>query len=201
MKMTPSVLNILQINSSGRKQGSVSRQLATRVTDNLLATNPQASLVRRDLAAGLPLVDDAWIGANFTPKEDRTPAQNQTLGLSDTLVAELRAADVIVIGLPIYNFGMPAAMKLWVDLVARVGETFHYTDTGPVGLLTSKRAILTVASGGIETGSAADYASTHLKFVLGFLGITDVTTVSANGPGDTVVPAAEQAIDALALAA
>ena len=121
-----------------------------------------------------------WIGANFTAAPERTAEQRETLALSDALLAELRQADVVLIGLPIYNFGVPASLKAWIDLVARVGETFRYSEAGPVGLLDGKRAIVTVASGGTERGSDIDFATGYIKHLLGFIGITDVSFVSAD---------------------
>ncbi len=198
------VKTILKVNSSGQRDGSVSRRLVAKVADKLRRENPGAELVERDVSAGLPPVDEAWIGANFTPKDQRNEEQKAVLGSSDALVEELRAADVIVVGLPIYNFGIPASLKLWVDQIVRAGETFSYGEAGPVGLLEGKRAVVTVASGGVETGSPADFASTYMKQVLGFIGITDVTIVSANGlamDADTAIASANQAIDELQLAA
>jgi FMN-dependent NADH-azoreductase len=114
----------------------------------------------------------------------------------------LRAADTIVIGLPIYNFGIPASLKAWVDLIARAGETFAYSETGPKGLLENKRVIVTVASGGVPVGSPMDHATTYLTQVLGFIGITDVTYVSAGGLAmdpEAALKSAEAEIDALPL--
>ncbi len=194
---------ILEINSSGRKNGSVSRQLVNRVSARFQASDPATTIVNRDVAEGLPVVSEAWIGANFTPKDERTVEQAELLALSDTLVAELRGADTIVIGLPIYNFGVPAALKSWIDLVARAGETFQYGENGPEGLLRDKRAIVTVASGGVPVGSPMDHATSYLTQVLGFIGIADVTYVSATGLAsdpDAAIKLAEAEIDALSLA-
>ena len=202
--MAQTVKKILKINSSGRSDGSVSRQLVQRAVDRLASTHPEAAVIERDVSSGLPVVDETWIGANFTPGEVRTPEQEQKLEFSDELIGELRSADVIVIGVPIYNFGVPASLKQWVDLIARAGETFSYSESGPKGLLEGKRAIVAVASGGVETGSPADFASTYMKFVLGFVGITDVTIVSANGlamDAEAPIKAANDEIDSLLLAA
>ncbi|AHM04046.1 FMN-dependent NADH-azoreductase [Roseibacterium elongatum DSM 19469] len=168
---------VLRIDASARREGSVSRDLTDRILARLA---PEAQVTVRDLAHGLPLIDADWVEANFTQAEARTPAQRQTLALSDTLVAELTAADLIVIGLPIYNFGVPAALKAWVDQVARAGVTFRYTEAGPEGLLTGKRAIVAVASGGTEAGSEIDFATGYLRHVLGFIGITEVEVVAAD---------------------
>lgn len=191
---------ILRIDASARHTGSVSRDL----TDRIVARFAGANVVTRDLATPLPLLDEVWIGANFTPPEDRTTAQQVALSLSDTLIAELRAADTIVIGLPIYNFSVPAAFKAWVDLVSRVGETFHYTDTGPKGLLSGKKAIIAYAAGGVAIGSDYDFASGYMRQILGFLGITDVTTVAADQvavDAQASIQSAKLAVDTLNLAA
>ncbi len=179
--MAKSQLNILKIDSSGRHDGSASRQLTQRLADRLAAENSNAQIVSRDVSFGLPVVTEDWIGANFTPQDLRNDAQKNVLHQSDELVSELHAADVLVIGLPIYNFGVPAALKTWIDLICRAGETFSYSDAGPEGLLTGKRAIVVVASGGVPVGSPADFATGYLTQVLGFVGITDVIYVSATG--------------------
>ena len=194
---------ILRIDASARRTGSISRTLTDRLVDRFAAEG-DVTVVTRDLAAGLPQIDEDWIGANFTPDADRSDAQRDTLALSDELVAELQAADTILIGLPIYNFGVPAALKAWIDLVARAGVTFRYTADGPQGLLEGKRAIISVASGGTEVGSDIDFATGHLTHVLGFLGITDVQLIRADRTAidmEGAVRAAEDAVDTLPLAA
>lgn len=166
---------VLRIDASARKSGSATRAL----TENLIETLKPAEIVTRDLAdTPLPQIDETWVGANFTPADDRTEAQKARLAQSDALVEELKAADTIVIGLPVYNFGVPAALKAWIDLVARAGVTFRYTANGPEGLLKDKRAIVAFASGGVPLGSDADFASKYLRHMLGFLGITDVKIVT-----------------------
>ena len=195
--------NILRIDASARRTGSITRDLNDRVIDRLSSEGPVA-VTTRDLAEPLPLLTEDWIGANFTDPAERSDAQKQTLALSDELVAELKAADVLVIGLPIYNFGVPGALKAWIDLVARARETFRYSEYGPVGLLDGKRAIVTVASGGTETGSSIDFATGYVKHVLSFIGITDVTFVSADQlmiDAEASRADAERQIDALQLAA
>ncbi len=194
---------ILRIDASARRSGSVTRDL----NDKLIETLSQAAdvmVTHRDLATPLPLLTEEWISANFTDPSQRSADQKQVLAFSDELVGELKAADVLVIGLPIYNFGVPAAMKAWVDLVARARETFRYSEAGPVGLLEGKRAIVTVASGGTEAGSSIDYATTYMKHVLGFIGITDVEFVNADQmmiDADASLAAAERKIEALGIAA
>lgn len=173
--MTPRTT--LRIDASARRNGSVTRDL----TDQIIARLAPQQVLRRDLAeTPLPQIDEDWVGANFTPPDDRSDAQKARLAQSDALIAELEAADTIVIGLPIYNFGVPAALKAWVDLVARAGVTFRYTAEGPQGLLTGKRAILALTSGGTEAGSEIDFALRYMEHVLGFIGITEVETIAAD---------------------
>jgi FMN-dependent NADH-azoreductase len=188
---------VLHIDSSARVSNSVTRDLSAQIVAHLGA----ASIVRRDLAMPLPQITGDWIDANFTPSTDRDAAQNHTLALSDQLVAEVKAADVIVIGAPIYNFSVPAALKAWIDLIARAGVTFEYSASGPKGLLRGKRAIIALASGGTQVGSDIDFASGYLRHIMGFIGITDVQVIAADqlaGNADTAIAAARTAIDTLA---
>jgi|SRR5690554_1304828 len=175
--MTP--LNILHVNASSRYDGSLTRAVSTQLTQ-LLADNHNVILQQRDVASGLPFLDESWINANFTDPTERSAAQKSVLDLSDKLINEVKAADVIVMAVPIYNFGIPAALKAWVDLVARARETFQYTEDGPVGLLENKKVYLVMASGGVPLESDMDFASQYLKFFLQFIGITDVTLINAN---------------------
>ncbi|WP_299286592.1 NAD(P)H-dependent oxidoreductase [uncultured Tateyamaria sp.] len=190
-------MTILHIDSSARTEGSVSRDLSARIVAQLGG----GDVIRRDLTEALPLIDEAWIGSAWTPKEDRDPVQRDKLSLSETLIAELRAADTVVIGSPIYNFSVPAALKAWIDLVARAGETFKYTGNGPVGLLEGKRAILAFASGGTAVGSDIDFATGYLKHIMGFIGIHDVEIVAADrvmAQGEEAIAEANAQIDKLA---
>ncbi len=196
--------NILYITASIRSDAeSISRGLGQSIVDGLAAKSG-ASVTTRDLAANdLPYVSAERFGANLTPAADRTPEQAELAAIADTLIAELQAADTIVIASPIYNFGPPAVLKAWADLVARVGTTFRYTANGPEGLLTGKKAYLAIASGGTPVGADFDYMSRWLTFFLGFLGITDVAIVAADGimgvDGEEKIAAAKEA--ALKLAA
>lgn len=165
---------ILRIDASARTDGSVTRTLNDKVIEDL----GDVTVHHRDLTDPLPQITETWVGANFTAPDERSDAQKNELALSDSLVAELRAADVLVIGLPIYNFSLPASLKAWIDQIARVGETFRYGADGPIGLLNGKRAIVTVASGGTQLGSDYDFATGYIRHILGFIGITDVTFVT-----------------------
>ncbi|PKP92734.1 MAG: FMN-dependent NADH-azoreductase [Alphaproteobacteria bacterium HGW-Alphaproteobacteria-14] len=174
--------NILYITASIRSDSdSISRGLGQRIVDGLAAKSG-AGVTTRNLAANdLPFVSAERFGANLTPASDRTPEQADLAAIADTLIAELQAADTIVIASPVYNFGPPATLKAWADLVARVGTTFRYTANGPEGLLTGKKAYIAIASGGTPMGSDIDFMSRWLIFFLGFLGITDVEMVAADG--------------------
>jgi FMN-dependent NADH-azoreductase len=167
---------VLRIDASARHDGSETRALTQRIIDRLA---PQ-SLIQRDLAAAIPSLDADWLAASWTPEDQRSDAQRETLALSDSLIAELQAADTLVIGTPIYNFGIPAPLKAWIDQIARAGVTFRYTEAGPEGFMTGKRAIIAIASGGTQVGSDIDFASGYLRHILGFLGITDVQFVAAD---------------------
>jgi len=178
-----SINRILRIDASARKTGSVTRSLADEAIDRL-AELSAVTQTTRDVSSGLPFVDEDWVAANFTPADVRTDAHKAKLALSDSLVAELKSADTIVIASPIYNFGIPATLKAWVDMICRVGLTFRYTDSGPAGLLAGKRAIILVASGGTTVGSDFDFATPYLKQAMTFVGITDVSLIAADALGN-----------------
>jgi FMN-dependent NADH-azoreductase len=185
---------VLHIDSSARMTGSATRDLSAAVVAKLA---PE-TVIRRDVAAPLPLLDAAWVSANFTPENERSDAQRNILALSDELVAELKAADTVVIGAPIYNFSVPATLKAWLDQVARAGITFQYTEDGPEGLLTGKRAVDVAASGGTPVGAEFDYAVPYLRHVLGFIGITDVQVVAADRQAINTEGSMAKAKDAVA---
>lgn len=191
--------NILRIDASMRVAGSHSRQLADQLIETI--SKPETQLVCRDLSEGVPLINEQWIGANFTDAEQRTDQQQQVLAVSDTYIAELEAADTLVIAVPIYNFGVPAAFKAWVDMVARAKRTFQYTENGPKGLLTGINAYVVVTSGGTQLDSDLDFVSAWIKQVLGFIGITDSQIIDASGlmmDEQQVLSNAKQQITALA---
>ena len=173
-------LNVLEVAASGRSKDSVSRTLSADLVDALEARFGNIDLTRRDLSNGVSFVDDAWIDANFTAPEERSAAQRAALAESDALVDELQSADVIVIGMPIYNFGVPATLKAWVDMIARARLTFRYTENGPEGLLTGKKAYIVLASGGVPVDSPVDYATPYMRQALGFVGIDDVELIAAD---------------------
>jgi len=171
---------VLQVNSSSRFEGSISRQVVGLVAEELFARDSKNTLIDRDLTTGVDFISEAWIGANFTPENERSAAQDEVLSFSNELVDEVFAAQHIVIGAPMYNFSIPAMLKAWFDQIARAKLTFEYTDTGPRGLVEGKKAYVVIASGGVTVGSEYDFSSNYLKQVLGFIGITDVTIIDAN---------------------
>lgn len=170
---------ILHINASARKRDSVTRKMTQILVDEI-SKDSNLSIVNRDLNQSLPFIDEQWVGANFTVAEQRTDEQNKKLVLSDSLVKEVQDAEVIVIGSPIYNFSIAASLKAWIDMVARAGVTFKYTESGPVGLLQGKKVYVAVASGGVEVGSKFDFSYNYLMHVLGFLGLKDVNIIDVN---------------------
>ena len=185
-------INVLEVSASARINGSASRELSRNLIEALSDRHGDVHIERRDLSEGIPFVDDGWIESNFTPAESRTDRHREALALSDSLVAEMQAADVIVIGVPMYNFNIPAALKAWIDMTARARLTFRYTENGPEGLLKGKKAYLVVATGGVPVGSPVDFATPYLKHALGFVGITDVEIIAA----DRLNSQAEESMDA-----
>ena len=196
--------HILHIDASARGAGSTTRQLTAQLVARLAEQGYGAQVTHRDLAQTPPaLLTETWVGANFTDDAERNADQKAALAASDELIAELEAADTIVIGVPVYNFAIPAALKAWVDLIARARRTFRYTETGPEGLLTGKKAYLVVASGGVPIGSDYDFASGYLRHVLGFVGITEVTIIAADRQmsDEDAIAKATASIDAVKQAA
>ncbi len=190
--MQDKITRVLEVSASGRTTGSASRKLTQDLIAALQDRHGDVQTVRRDLSKGMPFVDAAWIEANFTPEESRTNGHREALAFSDSLVGELKNADILVIGAPIYNFSIPAALKAWIDMIARARLTFRYTENGPKGLLEGKKAYLVVATGGVPVGSAVDFATPYLKHALAFIGITDVEIIAA----DRLNSQAEESMDA-----
>lgn len=179
-------MNILQLNSSLRGEQSESIRVANAITAKLLATNPGATATVRDLVAdNHPVLDEAALGALFTPANQRTPEQAARVALDDALIAEVQAADVIVMGAPMYNFGMPVQLKGWFDAVARAGVTFRYTEAGQEGLLKGKKVYVAAARGGVYPADA-DPQVPQIVTLLNFLGLKDHTFVYS--PGQAMGP-------------
>jgi FMN-dependent NADH-azoreductase len=188
---------ILRVDGSMRKNGSYSRKLVDSLIVQL-NRNEQYTTRVRDLSDGLPFINELWIAANFTAFNERTAAQHAELLQSDVLVSELQEADVIVIGLAIYNFSVPAAFKAWIDQVVRSKVTFRYADNGPEGLLVNKKAYVVIASGGTQVGSVIDFFSAHVRYILAFIGIEDVTFIDSSGIGQDEVKVLTHANEAIA---
>lgn len=176
-------IEILRVDGSMRRYGSRSRKLASAIVNRLQDLHGQVSLRTRDLADGLPFVDSSWIDANFTAPSERTANQRSILACSDAVLNELKEADILIIGTPIYNFGVPAAVKAWIDLITRAKEAFRYTPDGPEGLLTGKTAYIVLTSGGTKAGSEIDFAWPYLRHILGFIGIADVHLIASDLKG------------------
>lgn len=173
-------MKILRVDASARTSSSASRALGDQLLGELARIKDTDVTVRDVGSDALPFVTDAWVEANNTAADKRTDAHQSVLALSDALVDELAAADLLVITLPIYNFGIPASLKAWIDLIARAGLTFRYSSDGPVGLLANKRALIIVTSGGTAVGSSIDHATPYLRQALAFVGIDDISLVAAD---------------------
>ena len=198
--------NLLVVTSSPKSSSSVTSGLVDRFVASV-ESDSEISLARRDLGhAPPPHLDEATIGAFFTPENQRTADQAEAVKLSDELIAEVEAADILVIGAPMHNFGISSALKTWIDHIARAGKTFQYTESGPVGLLTGKKVFVLSARGGDYSESSPahgmDQQEPYLKTVLGFIGLTDVTFIHAQGVnmGEDGLLRANQAVESAALA-
>lgn len=173
---------ILVIESSARQQGSVSRELTQQFIGNWQAAHPADQIQVRDLVVDpVPHLDATLLGGWMTPSEQQSEAEKAALARSNLLTDEVLAADVLVLAAPMYNFAIPSTLKAWLDHVLRAGVTFKYTETGPQGLLTGKRAFVLTARGGIYAGSALDHQEPYLRQALAFIGIHDVQFIHAEG--------------------
>jgi len=173
---------LLQIRSSIFSNDGQSSRLAERFVARWRASNPGGKVIVRDLAKEpIPHLDAARFGAFLAKPEERTPAQQAVVDYSDALIGELKRADVVVLGLPMYNFGVPSTLKAYFDHVARVGETFKYTEKGPVGLLTGKKVYVFAARGGMYAGTPNDTQTPFIRIFLSFLGMSDIEFVYAEG--------------------
>lgn len=173
-------MKILKINSSANTQTSVSRRYVDVIVNKIKENNNDAEISSRDVVtSNLPHLNGAMLDSFFAQQE-RTKEQTEAVKVSDQLVNELKAADILVIGAPIYNFSIPATLKTYIDLIARAGLTFKYTENGPVGLLENKKAYIVVTSGGVAVNSPVDFNTPYLKQFLAFIGITDVTVIAVD---------------------
>ena len=179
---------ILRVESSPLGERSVSRKLAARILAELKTKHPDSEIIERDLATNpLPHLNGLTVGAFFTPPEQRNEMLSEAVKLSDQAVDEVLAADVIVIGAPMHNFGIPSSLKAWIDHIVRTGRTVRYTERGPEGLVPSgKKVIIASARGGFYSDGrmkALDHQETYLKTILEFIGLTDINFVRAEGVG------------------
>ena len=177
---------ILHIVSSALGEASVSKKLGNAIIEKIKARYPDSIVKKRNLTTNLfPHLDGVQIGSWFTPAENRSPEQVNAIKISDEAIAELQEADIYVIGAPFYNFAIPSTLKAYIDHIARSGITFRYNENGqPEGLLKNKKVYIAIASGGVYSEGefkSLDFVSPYLKFILGFLGITDVTIIRAEG--------------------
>jgi len=177
---------LLKIDSSPMGENSISRKMTAQFVASWRKAHPGGEVISRDLTkTELRPVNGIWVGAAHTPKDSHSPEQREALAVSDTLIAELQKADEYVFGVPMHNFSIPSTLKLWIDQVARAGKTFSYGADGAKGLLTGKKATLLIASGGVyERGTAMEslnFVTPYLRAVFGFLGVTDVTIIAAEG--------------------
>ena len=171
-------MKILKINSSIQTEKSVGRKLVDQLVSRF--ANNKKKVIERDLAMGLPLLTQDLVNAFYTPEDKHTDDQKEELALSNLLIKEIEDSEIIVMGIPIYNFSVPASVKAYFDLIARVGVTFKYTNEGPVGLFENKKIYVIVTSGGTPFMGDGDFASSYIKHFLGFIGITDVNFISAD---------------------
>lgn len=177
---------LFHIDSSPLYGRSVSRQLTGAFVAQWKSSHPDGTVTYRDLnAMEIPPVNAEWVGAAYTPEAGRTPQQRELLSLSDSLLADLEQADEYVFGVPMHNFGIPSVLKLWIDQIARVGRTFSYADGRPKGLIIGKKATFIVATGGIydaQTQMASfNFVEPYLRSVFDFLGVKEVTFLTAGG--------------------
>ncbi|MFJ4140930.1 FMN-dependent NADH-azoreductase [Pseudomonas fragi] len=174
--------NVLIIESSARQQGSFSRQLTQQFVSQWQAAHPADQVTLRDLALNpVPHLDANLLGGWMKPEAQRNADEQSSLQRSNELTDELLAADVLMLAAPMYNFAIPSTLKAWLDHVLRAGVTFKYTETGPQGLLTGKKAYVLTARGGLYAGSTSDHQEPYLRQVLAFVGIHDVTFIHAEG--------------------
>ena len=197
-------MQILQLNTSARSVGANSTAVADLITARLMQKTPEPILHLRDMASDPhPMLDEPALNALFTPADQRSEAQHARMAQDDALISDIQNSDIIVLGVPMYNFGIPVQLKSWFDAIAKAGVTFRYTENGPVGLLTGKKVYVALARGGIYRDTPNDTQVPYLKMMLGFLGMTDVHYIYAEGfamgpeAATNAMQEAEQQINAL----
>ena len=176
---------ILLITSSPRAEASYSNRVAHALAKNLISKHRNSTLIVRDLAGDPPMhIDDSFAAARNTPREQLLPSQRAVLALSDALVSELMASDIIIMAAGMINFGIPSTLKSYIDHILRPGATFRYTKKGPEGLVHGKKVYLVLARGGIYSEGpmqALNFQDTYLKAALGFIGLTDIEVITVEG--------------------
>lgn len=174
---------LLQINASINNGNGQSSQLAKQFVAAFRENHPDARVIVRDVAASEPVphLNAERFGAFIAKPEDRSAAQHAVVAYSDALIEEVKQADTIVIGLPMYNFGVPSQLKAYFDHIARAGVTFAYSEKGPVGKLTGKKVVVFAARGGLYSGTPLDTQTAYVRDFLAFLGMKDVEFVYAEG--------------------
>jgi FMN-dependent NADH-azoreductase len=200
---------ILNIVSSAKGNDSFSIKLANVIIDKLLAAYPGSHVKTHDLTANpLPHLHENQLAAFFTPEEKRTDSHKELVSYSDQAIQDLKEADFIVIGVPLYNFNIPSALKAWIDHIVRSGITFNYVDGAPKGLVTNKKVYLALASGGVYSEGPMkpyDFAEPFMRFILSFIGLNDITTFRVEGTAfpqlkDSAFPKAVEAVNEFAFA-
>lgn len=172
--------NILRIDASASASTSNSKKLGDELIARLEEVYINTTVQQRDLNRDLYFIDESWVGANFTPDDQRSEDQKQQLAFSDRLIDEIKQADHIVLTTPMYNFGIPSSLKAWIDLICRAGVTFRYTADGPVGLVGNKQVDIIITTGGVPLQSPLDFVSGYLKQVFRFIGIDNVNIIAAD---------------------
>ncbi len=175
-----SIYNILRLDASASVHASNSKKLGDELITQLENRHAISNVRQRDLNQEVSFIDEAWVAANFTPAEQRNDEQVQRLAFSDELIDEIQQADHIVLTTPMYNFGIPATLKSWIDLICRAGVTFQYTADGPVGLIRNKQVDIVITTGGVPLQSPVDFVSDYLKQVFRFIGIEDINIIAAD---------------------
>lgn len=196
-------MKILHLVSSPRGEASVSRKLGTAIVEKISAANGGSTVKTHNLTVSpFPHLEEVHINSFYTPEEKRTPELREAVKHSDEAIAELMDADTVVIDVPMYNFGIPSTLKTWIDHICRSGKTFSYSEKGPEGLVKGKNVYLAISSGGIYSEGpmkAYDYTESYLRATLGFLGMTDIHTIRAEGMNipevkETALPKAIESI-------
>ncbi len=186
---------ILRLDASASINTSNSKKLGDELIDRLLALHPDTIVRQRDLNQGIGFIDENWVAANFTPVDQRSEEEHQRLAFSDKLIDEIKQADAIVLTTPMYNFGIPATLKAWIDLISRAGVTFRYTADGPVGLIKGKRVDIVITTGGVHLQSPVDFVTDYLKQVFRFIGIEDINIIGADAMNVDADSSYQKALD------